>query len=164
LARGKRRSRKRKRSGQAPAPPPPRPSRSEAKDAAARAALEPLAEGERPAAVTVGAVVAAALAVANMAFYLSGFEISGDRPPITGVLVYTGLMVAAAWGMWKARYWAVLGMQALLGLLILVFSLSALFAENALAVVVSIVVVVPAGVLFWFLIKAMARIQMPVRR
>jgi hypothetical protein len=161
LARGKR---KRKRSRRPPAPAPAQPSRSEAKDAAARAALEPLAEGERPVAVTVGAMVAAALAVANVASYAAGFEIGDSRPPITGVLLYSGVMVAAAWGMWKARYWAVLGMQVLLGLLILIFSVSALFAENVLAVAVAVAVVVPSATLFWFLVKAMARIQMPVRR
>jgi len=31
-------------------------------------------------------------------------------------------------------------------------------------VAVCLVVMLPAGTLFWFLVKAMARIQMPVRR
>jgi hypothetical protein len=161
LARGKR-SRKRKRAARST--PQAAPSRSEAKDAAARAALEPLAKGERPAAVTVGAVVAAVLAVANVISYAAGLEISGSRPPITGVLAYSALMAAAAWGMWKARYWAVLGMEVLLALVIMIFAVSALFAGNVLAVVVSVAVVVPAAALFWSLVKAMARIQMPVRR
>lgn len=139
-------------------------SRTEAKNAAARAALEPLADGERPRAVTVGAIVALLLGLVNLGFYLAGGEIGGERPALAGVLSYTGLMFAAAYGQWRARYWAVLGMEALLGIVIVIFALLGVFAENLLAVVVTLAVVVPAGALFWFLIKAMARIQMPVRR
>ena len=73
-------------------------------------------------------------------------------------------MGVAAWGMWRARYWAVLGMQAPLGILMLIFSVLVLTASNVLTVVISIAVIAPAGALFWFLIKAMARIQMPERR
>ena len=47
------------------APPRP-PSRSERKDAEARAALVPLEPGERPLAVTVGAIVAAALGIVEL--------------------------------------------------------------------------------------------------
>jgi hypothetical protein len=31
-------------------------------------------------------------------------------------------------------------------------------------VLISLAVIIPAGALFWFLVKAMARIQMPERR
>jgi hypothetical protein len=65
--------------------------------------------------------------------------------------------------MWRARYWGVLGMQALLAITILVFGLLAIKAESVLALVIAIVVLAAAGTLFWFLIKAMARIQMPER-
>jgi hypothetical protein len=74
------------------------------------------------------------------------------------------IMLVAAVGMWRARYWAVLGMQALLGLLIVFVAVAGLTAENVLAVVVVLAIIVPAGTLFWFLVKAMARIQMPTRR
>jgi hydrogenase-4 membrane subunit HyfE len=113
--------------------------------------------------VTIGALVALCLAVANLTSYVAGLEIRGDRPAFAGVAAYTALMLVAAWGMWRARYWAVLGMQALLGLLIVIFAVVAMTAANAWAVIVSILVIVPAGTLFWFLVKAMARIQMPTR-
>ena len=166
------RSRKRGSTLRPPKPPPRRPaeprparrpSRSEAKDAAVRAALEPLREGERPAAVTVGAVVAALLGLANLIAYLAGAEISGDRPAITGILSYTALMLTAAVGMWRAKYWAVLGMEAILGILLVVFMVLLFTASNLVTVLISLAVIVPAGALFWFLIKAMARIQMPER-
>jgi hypothetical protein len=158
---------KRKRRQRAATPTQPQeprpPSRSELKDAAARADLVPLAPGERPAAVTVGAIVAAVLGLVNIGLYAAGFEVDGERPQIVGVLAFSALMLTAAWGMWKARYWAVLGMQGLLGLLIVIFLLVLVTAENIWGVLVVLAIVVPAGTLFWFMVKAMARIQMPSR-
>ncbi|HEY6780947.1 MAG TPA: hypothetical protein VI111_08340, partial [Thermoleophilaceae bacterium] len=49
-------------------------ARSRAKDDAARAALKPLAPGERPTAVTAGAIVAALLAVANLVALAFGYN------------------------------------------------------------------------------------------
>ena len=136
---------------------------SEQKNAEARAALVPLEPGERPVAVTVGAIVAAALGLVNIGLYVAGFEIDGERPQIVGVLAFSALMLTAAWGMWKVRYWAVLGMQALLGLLIVILSLVLVTARDLWGVLLLVAIIVPAGTLFWFLIKAMARIQMPTR-
>jgi lipopolysaccharide export LptBFGC system permease protein LptF len=61
------------------------------------------------------------------------------------------------------RYWAVLGFQALLALVVLIFSLFLLRASNLEAVVVCVLVVGLGGWLFFKLIRAMARIQMPER-
>lgn len=72
-------------------------------------------------------------------------------------------MFVAAWGQWRARYWAVLGMQALLGLIVVLFSILLVTASNVLGVVVPLAIVIGAGALFWFNIRAMARIQMPER-
>ena len=94
---------------------------------------------------------------------MAGFEIDGERPQVVGVLAFSALMLAAAWGMWKARYWAVLGMQALLGLLIVILSLVLVTAADIWGVLLIVVIIVPAGTLFWFMVKAMARIQMPTR-
>jgi hypothetical protein len=95
--------------------------------------------------------------------YLAGYEISGERPALAGVLLYSGLMFVAAWGCFNVRYWAVLGMQALLGLSIVLFSLLVIGAKNILVAAVSLVTIALAGTLFWFLVKSMARIQMPER-
>jgi hypothetical protein len=139
------------------------PSRSQQKDADARAALVPLAPGERPAAVTVGAAVAGALGVTNIAMYAAGFEVDGERPQVVGVLAFSALMLTAAWGMWRIRYWAVLGMQTLLALLIVIFSIVLVTARDIWGVLLVLAIIIPAGTLFWFMIKAMARIQMPSR-
>ena len=72
-------------------------------------------------------------------------------------------MFVAAWGCFKVRYWAVLGMQALLGLSIVLFCLLLIGAKNVFVALVCLVVIPAAGTLFWFLVKSMARIQMPER-
>ena len=126
-----------------------------------RAELEPLDAGERPTAVTVGAVIATVLAVGNIVLYIAGVKVSGQKPTVQGIAGPTLIMTVCAYGMWRAKYWAVLGMEALLGLVIVIFGLLLTTAENLQAVAVA--VVAAAGALFWFLIKAMARIQMPER-
>jgi multisubunit Na+/H+ antiporter MnhC subunit len=63
--------------------------------------------------------------------------------------------------MWQRRYWAVLGFQALLGIILLVFALFLLRASNVLAVVVSVAIITVAGWLFWKLIRILARLQTP---
>jgi hypothetical protein len=176
----KRKSRKRRKQPRgddpAPGPPPSTPdpavlaagyARARDKDEAARAALKPLRPGERPTAVTVGSLVIGLLALANavaLAFgYQSGEDaLSGARPVVYTVLV-TLVLALMAWGMWRARYWAVLGTQTLLALAILVASVGLLGATTLWAAFVLVVIIASAGTLFWFLIKAMARIQMPKR-
>jgi hypothetical protein len=114
-------------------------------------------------AVTVAAVVAFLIAIGNLAAYFAGFEINGQKPPFGAVAMQAALMLVAAFGMWRARYWAVLGMQVLLGLLIVVVALSAFTATNLAGVAIALAILAAAGTLFWTLIKAMARIQMPTR-
>ena len=138
-------------------------ARSRERDEQARAALEPLAPGERPLAVTIAAVVAALLAVANVAFYLAGWEVAGEDPKRGGVFLFAGILLAAAAGMWLRKYWAVLGFEVLLGITVIYAGLSLLFPSNWQAVVLAVGVLLAAGTLFWFLIRAMARLQMPER-
>jgi hypothetical protein len=136
-------------------------ARGRERDEAARASLEPLAPGERPRAVTVAAVVALVIAVANLVGFLAGWEIDGEQPSALGFATFELLMLAAAWGLWQGRYWAVLGFEALLGITLVIAGLGLLVASNWQAVALSIGLLVTAGPLFWFLIRAMARIQMP---
>jgi hypothetical protein len=140
-------------------------ARGRAKDEAARAALKPLAPGERPRAVTIAAVVAAILGLANVALLVAGYEVEdGGQSATTGALIFAALMAGAAIGMWKCRYWAVLGFEALLGIAIVFAALSLMVASNLLAALLCLVIIAAASPLFWFLIRAMARIQLPVRR
>jgi len=138
-------------------------ARGEARNETIRAGLEPLAPGERPRAVTVAACVAVAVAIANVALLLAGWEVRGTDPEPAQVALFSAIMLAAAVGLWQRRYWAVLGFQALLGISIVFSALALLVASNLQGVLLSTTVIVLSGTLFWFLIRAMARIQMPDR-
>ncbi len=139
-------------------------ARGRAKDEAVRTRLVPLEEGERPLAVTIAGIVALGLAVGNLALgYITGLEIQGEKASPLGVGLFAAVMLVAAYGCFKIRYWAVLGMQALLALTIMVFSLLIIRAESIGALAIGLVVLLGSGSLFWFLIKSMARIQMPGR-
>ena len=135
-------------------------ARARERNEATRAALEPLAPGERPTAVTVAAIAAALIGLANVILVITG---SHERQRVTGGLVFAVIMFVAAIFMWRRAYWAVLGFQALLGLSVITASLALLVASNVEAVIRSLVIIVAAGTLFWFLIRAMARLQMPTR-
>ena len=145
--------------------PPSRASRTEAKNAAARASLVPLAEGERPRPVTVAFFVVIVQAILNVVTYLAGVQLAGGgAPPLPPLLAYTFLLLVTAYGLWRARYWAVLGTQALLVLTILVLSLWLVTTTSVPVGAVIVALIVGAGLLFWYLVKAMARIQMPTTR
>lgn len=135
-------------------------ARGRLKDEEARAALVPLREGERPTAVTVAAIVAVLLPLANIAAYAAGARV-GDSSNVAGLAIFSAIMFTAAYGMWRARYWAVLGFQVLLGITILVAALSLAVASNLEGVVLCVVLLAGAGTLFWKLIRSMARLQMP---
>jgi hypothetical protein len=139
-------------------------ARAEERNQEAREALDPLGEGERPLVVTVGAVISGLIALSIVVSYLAGAEVSGEKPRLAQVLapaLLTGLM---AWGMWRSRYWAVLGFQLILVFLIFsaVYGL-ALQAATVGQVLATLALLAVAGTFFWLMVKAMARIQMPTR-
>ena len=136
-------------------------SRSELRNERARAALEPLAPGERPPWVTAAAIVALVLAIGNIVAFAAGVKINGTRPAVGPVFGQAVLMGFVAWGMWNARYSAVLLMEAILALLIVVVTVLALRASTAIDVVIVVAILVPACLLFYKLVRAMARMQMP---
>ena len=115
--------------------------------------------------VTIGAVIAGLIALSILGGYLAGVEVDGEKPRLAQVLAPALLMGVMAWGMWRARYWAVLGFQLLLVFLIFsaVFGLLVQAASVAqFAVTLGLLAV--SGTLFYFMVKAMARIQMPERK
>jgi hypothetical protein len=141
--------------------------RSEQRNAEARASLEPLAEGERPAAVTVGAAISALIAViftaSAVVAAIGDAEVVGAEPSPAPLALFAMVLWMMVWGMWKARYWAVLGFQMVLVLLILSTALGLVGAQSLslLQAVGSLLLLAGLGALFYFMIKAMARIQMP---
>ena len=67
------------------------------------------------------------------------------------------------YGLIKARYWAVLGFQMLLLLVILSSALGLVQVSTVPQVIATLALLGGAGALFYFTIRAMARIQMPDR-
>jgi hypothetical protein len=139
-------------------------AKAELRNQEAREALEPLAYGERPRVVTIGAVVSALVALSIVAGYLAGVEVEGEKPRLAQALAPALLMAVMSWGMWRARYWAVLGFQLLLVFLIFsaVYGL-ALQAASVGQVAATLGLLAVSGSFFFFMVKAMARIQMPSR-
>ncbi len=138
-------------------------ARSAARNEAAREQLEPLVEGERPAVVTLGAVLSGLVAASVVIAYLAGAEVNGERPPVLQVIPSAVLMGVMSYGLWRGRYWAVLGFQAILALLIVAAALGLVSAGGAGQLAGNLALIAIAGTLFYFMIKAMARIQMPER-
>jgi hypothetical protein len=139
--------------------------RYEERNDEARAKLEPLEPGERPTAVTVGAIVAGVLGViftVSAILAIAGVN-AGDReirpaPIIAFAIVFWVMTI----GLWRARYWAVLGFQTLLLLMILASAFGLVVVSSVLQAVGTLLLLGGSGALFYFMIRAMARIQMPV--
>ena len=154
--RSKRKARSVERRGQVAA-------RYEERNRAAREALEPLPEGGRPPVVIVGAVISGLVVASIVVAYLAGAEVNGERPPVLQVIPSAVLMGVMSFGLWRGRYWAVLGFEAILALLIVAATLGLVVAGGAAQVAGNLALIAIAGTLFYFMIKAMARIQMPER-
>ena len=95
------------------------------------------------------------------AAWLAGDTIGGKRPAAGGIFVFSAVMAAAAIGMWKLWYGAVLGFMALLAIIAVLFTLLLIEASNVLGVVVALAIIGVAGYLFFKLVRVLSRIQMP---
>jgi hypothetical protein len=164
------RSRKRGRRTRPAAPPtvtaaarPARRPTSAERNAAVRATLTPLAPGERPWPVKVSVAIAAVLAIVNLALFLAGAKpkVGGRQPHLAEILIFSGLMLMCAIGMWMMRYWAVLGFQTLLAIGLVGFCLALVRVSSLLWAGVCIVVIASGGFLFYKLVRVLSRIQMP---
>jgi hypothetical protein len=120
--------------------------------------LEPLREGERPGALLVAVAVCAALAVAVIVSALTVRDLSRHGGSLPGAVFIAAVLVALAGGMYRRRYWAVLGFEALLAFQIIVTSLALVVASTALAAAGCAISVLLGGVLFWKLVRVLARI------
>ncbi len=139
-------------------------ARGEQRNREVREGLKPLGEGERPLVVTIGAVVAALITASIVGSYIAGVQVHGEKARLAQVLAPALLMGIMAWGMWRARYWAVLGFQVIL--VFLIFSAAfglAVQAASVAQVAATVGLLAVSGTFFYFMVKAMARIQMPTR-
>jgi hypothetical protein len=138
--------------------------RYEERNAKARAKLEPLEEGERPGAVTVAAVTSTLLAVAisvQAVLSIAGVDAGDATTRPVPLLLFAVVLWAMAVGLWRARYWAVLGFQTVLVLMMLASAFGLVLVSSVLQAVGTTLLLLGSAALFYFMIRAMARIQMP---
>jgi len=145
----------------------PAVSRSELKNQAAREQLAPLEEGERPLVVTIGAVLSLLIALSIVVAWIAGVEVQvgntdiQERPSAFQVFPPAILFAVMGLGMLRARYWAVLGFQAIMAIIMIGAFITLIAATSIFQAVSTFFVLAIAGTLFWFTVKALARIQMP---
>ncbi len=138
--------------------------RYEERNAEARAKLEPLEEGERPKAVTVGAIASAVLAIVftvSAGLAIAGVDAGGRHIKPLPIIVFGIVLWAMTVGMWRARYWAVLGFQTVLLLVMLASAFGLVVVSSVVQAVGTTLLLAGSAALFYFMIRAMARIQMP---
>jgi hypothetical protein len=120
--------------------------------------LVPLGEGERPPALLAAVAVSALLAVAVTVGAATVPDLSRHGGSLPGALFIAAVLATLAVGMYRRRYWAVLGFQALLAFQIIVTSLALVVASSAIAAAACALAVLLAGWLFWKLVRILARI------
>jgi hypothetical protein len=142
-------------------------AKAEQRNRDAREALHPLYEGERPRVVTIGAILSAVVAlifwVSAVVAIFDDSTINGREPHPLQLALTAGVVTAMAVGMWRSRYWAVLGFQVVLAILVLLGTLGLVTATTVAQVVATVLLVLACLAFFLFMVKAMARIQMPGR-
>ncbi len=142
---------------------PPEARHSErGRERTARAPLEPLqplGEGERPLALLIAAGVCAVLAVAVLIGGLTVHDLSRHGGSLPGAIFLAAILALLALGMYRRRYLAVLGFEALLTFQILATSLALVIASSLLTAALCLLGIGLAGWLFWKLVRVMGRIQ-----
>jgi hypothetical protein len=107
----------------------------------------------------VAVAVAALLAIGVIVSSLSVHDLSKNGGSVGGAIFLACLLALLAGGMYRARYWAVLGFEALLAFQILVTSLALIVAETIPAAAGCLLAIGLGGWLFWKLVRVMGRIQ-----
>jgi hypothetical protein len=134
---------------------PPRGEREEQ----ARAALQPLGAHERPTSLLVAVAVCAVLAVGVLVGGLRIHDLAKHGGSLPGAIFLAAVFSVLAVGMYRQRYLAVLGFEALLAFQVIVTSLALVVAATIKAAAFCLVAIVLGGWLFWKLIRVMGRIQ-----
>ncbi len=138
---------------------PPSGGRGAPRDEQARAALQPLAPREWPAPLVIAIAVALLLALAVAVSTASVHELNRHGGSVYGALFLVLVLVWLAGGMYRKRYWAVLGFEALLAFQVIVTSLALVVASTIPAAAGCVLSIGLGGWLFWKLVRVMGRIQ-----
>jgi hypothetical protein len=137
---------------------PNRPERAQREDLL-RATLQPLREDERPPALLVAIAVCALLALAVIVGAVTVRNLSRHGGSLPGGVFLAGVLLLLAQGMYRRRYWAVLGFEALLAFQVIVTSLALVVASTIVAAAICLLSVGLGGWLFWKLVRVMGRMQ-----
>jgi hypothetical protein len=111
----------------------------------------------------VGALLAALSGLSQLVLFALGvkLKVAGTEPKAGPTIVFAVVMLVCAVGVWFLRYWAVLGLMALLGITVATFSLALIKASTVLGAAISLAVIGGGGLLFYKLVRILSRIQMP---
>jgi hypothetical protein len=139
----------------------PRESRSEARNAEIRATLRPYEPGERPLVIVVCSVIALALGLGELIAWLAGATIGGKHPAAGGIIAFTVIFVICGAGMWQMWYAAVLGFEALMAIIAVLFTLFLIEASNWYSAVIALAIICAAGYVFFKLVRVLSRMQTP---
>jgi hypothetical protein len=134
-------------------------ARGRERDEAIRAALRPLPPGERTMPLNVAIVTAVVLAVLIIVGAATNNDLSGSGGSWTGAILISAVLLLAAVGMYRTRYWAVLGFEAFLAFEIIVTTLALVVVSSWWAFLICVAVIAYSSWLAWKLIRVMARIQ-----
>src|SRR5580693_563075 len=124
-----------------------------------RAALQPLAADERPPALLVAVALSALLAAGVLVGGLTVHDLSDHGGSLPGAIFLAAILALLSLGMYRRRYLAVLGFEALLTFQIIVASLALVVASTLAGAGACLVAIGLGGWLFWKLIRVMGRIQ-----
>jgi hypothetical protein len=134
-------------------------ARPPAREEQALAELVPLGPDERPPALLIAVGVCVVLAVAVLVGGLTIHDLSSHGGSLPGAIFLAGILALLALGMYRRRYLAVLGFEALLAFQIIVTSLALVVASTLAAAGGCLLAIGLGGWLFWKLVRVMGRIQ-----
>ncbi|MBJ7472079.1 MAG: thiamine phosphate synthase [Solirubrobacteraceae bacterium] len=142
----------------------PKRKSAEERNAAVRAELKPFEPGERPAAAAMAAILLAAVGLVNLLMWAIGYQPrealrtdSGTAAQITFGVLAVGLSFAV----WRLKAWALLLLQALLGITALACFVGLIIAQTVRGAALTLVLMLICGALFYKLVRVLARAQTP---
>lgn len=111
----------------------------------------------------MSAVISLALVIANLVLLILHVtvKVGSQRVSAAQEIPYLIVMSMCAYGLWRNRYWAVLGFMVLLVLTVLLATLALVRVNNAGGAAFALAVIAGGGFLFYKLIRVLSRIQMP---
>lgn len=143
----------------------PRRKSAEERNAAVRAELRPFEPGEPPpATAAIAAILLAAVGLTNLLMLAIGYEPREELQNTAGTtaqVAFGFLAVGLAFFVWRLKAWALLLLQALLGVTAMASFVGLIIAQTARGAILTLALLLVTGVLFYKLVRVLARAQTP---